>query len=765
LIPAFFSNLLVINFKAVNLYRIGIQFFLMNKIILFSTFLLSLFFARGQSFRLQSEDDRVIVFNHQLELKSLKYKMLDSKQFVDFSRMYEITTLDKDAPQLPRMSVSVTIPATGKSTLAVSYDSYTDISNIEVLPSKGNLKRNINPNSIPFNFGDVYQKDAFYPSQIAQLSTPFISRDLRGVTVSVFPYQYNPISKTLRVYENLVIKIANDVTWSGENELVNPPLLNQTEKINRSLFLNGSDVSKHTPKEEIGDLLIICPAEMDSIVHVFANWKIQKGIQTKIVFTSETGVGVSSIKNYISNYYNLNGDFLHLLLIGDHESIPAHTYGESHGEQLWSDSYYGQLAGSDFYPEIFVGRFSGNLQEVNTMIQRTIEYEKIPAAGNWMQKTIGIASAEGSGFGLNGLADWEHLREIGNTLTSATYIDAYEFYDGSHGGNDSNGNPTASMVSTALNDGAGLLNYTGHGDLNLLVTSSFTSSSVTNLNNQGKYPWVISVACNNGSFSDGTCISEKWLRASKNNSPIGAIAACGSSILMAWTQPMKTQKEIANFIAKSDLSNSKISLGGIFYNAQMKMLEQYPDSDGEEVMQTWVFFGDPTVEIRNEETRSMVVSHVAQIDQNETAISVYCNVENALISISQESVLLGKGNVVGGFVKINIPVLNVNSPLTVTATKQNHAAYQGNIKVGSILLENNFIFYPNPASGKIQVIFKSKSDGQISLMDAAGKILKTIAVLAGNVEETISVVDFSKGLYQIKVSNSEGSIIEKLIIE
>ncbi|MDD2983044.1 MAG: C25 family cysteine peptidase [Crocinitomicaceae bacterium] len=743
----------------------------MNKFLLFLSFSLICIFANGQSFQLLSNDDSEIVFEHHLDVKAFKHQLFHTKKHIDFSQMYEITTSEISAPQLPRMSVSIALPARGKPQIQILYDSFVEIQNVEVLPSKGNLKRNVDPQTILCVYGDVYGVNEFYPSQIAQLATPFISRDMRGVTVSVFPYQYNPVTKTLRVYENLRIKLINDVSLTGENEMRTLPSFVLTKKMNRNLFLNGSDVLKYTPKEETGELLIICPPEMDSIVKIFANWKIQKGIKTKIVLTSETGNGATNIKDYVSNYYAENGDLVHLLLVGDHDVIPAYTYGESIGEQLWSDSYYGQLTGSDFYPELLVGRFSGNLQEVNTMIQRTIEYEKNPVEGNWMQKTMGIASGEGAGFGLNGLADWEHSREMGNTLIFAGYVDAYEFYEGSRGGNDANGNPTASMVSAALNDGVGLLNYTGHGDLNLFVTSSFTSTSVSDLNNHGKYPWVISVACNNGTFPYGTCISEKWLRASKNGTPTGAIAASASSILMAWTQPMKTQKEITNFIANSDLSNPKISLGGIFYNAQMKMLEQYPGSDGNEVMQTWIFFGDPTVEIRNEETRSMLVSHVSQINQGETSISVYCDVENTLISISQENIFLGKGNVVGGSATINFPTLSTNLPLIVTATKQNFKAYQGAIQVGNGPLgtapnsKSDFHIFPNPANKNVNVIFKSISNCQIDIVDATGKIVKTQQFEAGTVNESISLEGISEGMYQLVISNPEMRFVEKLVVE
>ena len=743
----------------------------MLKLKLFSLLLFLAANVASQDFQLKYNTTDELSLTHRLVENSFIFKSINSVMHVDFSKSHEINLLVKSEPQLPQMSRSIIISNTGSPQLEVSFDSYSDIPNITVCPSKGNLKRNIDPASIPYEFGEVYQTDAFYPGKLAELSSPFIARDIRAVTVTVFPYQYNPVTNTLRVYENLSVKILNNPLEKGLNEIKSATSVIETKKIFSSLFLNGKGIEKYIPKEEIGELLIICPAAMDSIVQAFANWKIQKGIKTKVIHIEQTGFGVTNIKNYIADSYNLNPDLLYLLLIGDHEDIPAFTYGELNGEQLWSDSYYGQLTGSDFYPELFVGRFSGNEYEISNMIQRTIEYEKNPLAGDWLQNALGLASDLGTGIGFNGQADWEHMRDLRNDLLSSSYQEVHEFYDGSQNGQDAPGNPSASMVISAINNGVGLINYAGRGDLNVFNTSGFTSTDVQDLNNSGKYPLVISVACNHGTFSNGTCISEKWLRASKNGSLTGAIAACGSSILMSWAPPMKTQKEINGFISNMDLANIKRSFGGIFYNSQMKMLEQYPGSDGEEVMQTWILFGDPTVEFRNNQTLELQVLHESQIPLSQTALTVNCNVENALISISQDNVFLGKGLISGGATTISLTALQNNMPLTVTATKQNYNAYQGIIQVGdgplktNQLAESQISIFPNPASTQINLRFTAKSETKIQLINSAGQIIKSISIPTGDYDDFISIADIAKGIYQLVISNSENNRVEKLVIQ
>ena len=79
--------------------------------------------------------------------------------------------------------------------------------NIEISPSKGNLKRNINPSDVPFTFGEIYNKNKFFPGNLVFLGDVFNLRNTRGVTISFSPYQYNPVTKVIRVYKNIKAKI------------------------------------------------------------------------------------------------------------------------------------------------------------------------------------------------------------------------------------------------------------------------------------------------------------------------------------------------------------------------------------------------------------------------------------------------------------------------------------------------------------------------------------------------------------------------------
>lgn len=731
-------------------------------LLLFACFSLSA--LRAQDFRLVDAREDQLLIEHQLRETAFQYRTFQQQDWIDFSQSHAVTLLSEAAPCLPRFSESLVIPDRGQTQLIVEYDAYYDIADARVLPSKGNLKRNTDPETIPYAFGAAYGTDAFFPGKLAETSSPFLARDTRGITVTFYPYQYNPVTQVLRVYTNLRVRLATNQKEKGMNEnrfahpASNNPLI-------QNLFLNGNKQAKYTPLGEAGAMLVICPDAYQEAIQPFVQWKTQKGIAVSVVSTAETGTTDAGIKAWMQNYYSTHHDLLYVLLVGDHADIPAHSYGiTSDNEELWSDSYYAQLAGSDYYPEVFVGRFSGNAAQIATMVTRTLEYEKNPAPGNWMTKAIGLGSGEGAGFGDDGEPDWQHLRNIRSKLMNFSYSDVYEFYDGSRGGSDVNGNPNAAVIVPAINDGVGLFNYCGHGDINLCVTGNFTSSNIANATNNGKYPFVVSVACNNGTFTLGSCISEVWLREMNADTPAGAIAACGSSILMSWAPPMQTQDEMAELISEAYPSNRKSTLGGLFYNSQMSMLEKYPEEEGIEVIQTWVFFGDPSVEFRNRETADLTVTHENLVPPATTSLQAHCNVEGAVLALTQNDVLLGKSTVENGLVSFTFPALISEAPLLVTGTKQNYRSYQGNITVGT--LNTALSVYPNPASAVLNIDFLPEGEqSQISLVDFSGKTVRKILVSGTAMSHTeLQTQGIATGIYQLIIQTGSAEYIRKVVI-
>ena len=738
----------------------------------------AVFAQKSNRFELVSQTDNEITMQYHKAAFAQKQLEINGQNYLALKDLNGTPILEKGAPDLPRLAQSVIVPNHGKLSLQYTYDHYTDYPNVLIAPSKGNLKRNVKPSEVPYTFGEAYQKDAFYPGELAVLQSPYIYRDFRGATVTVNPYQYNPVTKTLRVYHNLTATITVDKTKAGFNELdTNNSVLPVMKTLYRDHFLNAEkhlSVAKYTPIGEEGKMLIITQDSYAAAVQPLAQWKTERGIPTTVVNVSTIGNNQASLKTYIHNAYNTDNSLLYVLLVGDHSGVNCFNKGNaSTGETNWSDTEYAMVTGSDYRPELFIGRLSADsAAEVTTQVDRILEYEKNPLASEYYKNALGLASDEGAGQGDDGEADWQHSRNLGTKLKAFGFNNYFEFYDGSQGGDDASGNPTASIIKPKVNEGVSLFFYTGHGDENSCITGNFNHNAINTSTNNGKYPFVVSVACNNGTFTSNTCVSETWMRAKNGTGPIGAIATTGSTILMAWTPPMQVQDEIVEIVTEAYANNKKYTLGGIFYNSEMSMLDSYNTNDGKEVIDTWLFFGDPSTVIRTANPADLTVTHTAEELVGISSYTVNCNTNGALVCVTQNGVILGKALVSGGTANITFTggAITSTDDLKVTATKYNYRPYQGpvdikeNLSVEDITSSNGFSIVPNPANNQTTLTLNYKSEVSIDIIDVAGRRVYTSGKVNGQINQTLDVSNYAAGTYLVQITHDGNQTVKKLIV-
>jgi gingipain R len=313
--------------------------------------------------------------------------------------------LQKGAPNLPKLIFSLLIPNQKNSQIEILESHYTEYQDIAIAPSKGKILRTINPADIPYTYSDIYQTNAFFPSQLAFLNTPYILRDFRGQTVQIDPVQYNPVTKVLRVYTDLKIKI----TYTGIstiNTLANPEMparINELyDGIYENQFINYKTVKKtrYSPVLENGQLLILCPAQYLSEITPFVKWKSMKGFNTLLVNTDTITGGVNEVTiAALVKYYYQNNQIGNMIIVGDNTNIPSMNESFTNPNLAGpSDIAYAYINNNDHYPEFIVGRLSGeNTEEIRNIVNRSITYEKTPNTnGNWMSQQLGIASEQGT---------------------------------------------------------------------------------------------------------------------------------------------------------------------------------------------------------------------------------------------------------------------------------------------------------------------------------------------------------------------------------
>ena len=598
-----------------------------------------------------------------------------------------VPNLEEGTPDLPKMAQSIIIPDLAHMELSIVESEFVEFFMENLISSKGNLTRNIDPASVPYTFGQAYETDEFYPQDIVFMRNPYIMRTVRGQAIVFQPIQYNPIQRTLRVYTHIKVNIQQN-GLSQINPLTRRPAKGgsrEFENIYAEHFLNYSTNSRYELLGEEGPMLIVSYGEFMQSMEPFVEWKNYKGIPTEMVDVADIG-DTDEIEAFVETKYYDDG-IAFVLLVGDIAQIPSPRYSDGAGSNSPADPSYGFVAGSDYYPEIIIGRFSAeNTSHVETMINRTIEYEMDPdPTADWYKKGSGFASDEGPGD--DGEIDYEHLDNIRDDLLGFTYVEVDQIYDPSG---------TVEEGEVALNEGRSIVNYTGHGSNGSWGNGCpMNQTDVNGLVNMGMYPFIWSVACVNGEFHIGTCFAETWLRATGTDGvPTGAIAVLMSTINQSWSPPMDGQDEMNDILVESYENNIKRTYGGLSMNGVMHMADSYGTAGEEEILY-WTIFGDPSVVVRTDTPTDLTVSHNDVMIIGAEEFSIETGMAAALVAISRDGELLASTytDATGGTTLEFEPPLEIPGPVDLVVTAFNKMPYETTVNViapdGAYMLMGN----------------------------------------------------------------------------
>ena len=564
--------------------------------------------------------------------------------------------LEEGSPDLPLFAIPVLIDDMAAMEVLVKETKFQDYEGIEIAPSKGNLSREIDPDEVPFRYGEAYNQNSFFPDSQAQLDQPYVLRDFRGQNILVYPFAYNPITKTLRVYTQLTLTMRK-TDEKGDNPKLSRKsnqmrLSPEAEALYQHRFVNYRNrVTKYTFIPDEGEMLVICPDQFMDAMQPFVAWKNESGRPTTMVSLSDIGGNnTDQIKSFIlSHYNNPNENLCYVLLVGDYNDITPQSMNGGR-----SDIWFGQLEGNDYYPEVFVGRFSvGSVADVENQVAKVIYYERdITANADWLSKGIGIGSTEGAGSGHNGgESDYQHIDYIRDTLMHYTYSEVSQHYQGVGAGTN------ASMLSQNFNEGAGICNYCNHGTQTGWYVGSFTNSQVNALVNDYKWPFIWSTACYNGQF-DMNCFAEAWMRATNNSTgaPTGAIGGMFSWTNQPWQPPMTGQDEMVDILCEwRSADQFHHTFAGASLNGNMKILDLHPSDQGK-THNTWILFGDPSLTLRTDTPTELYVSCQPEvIFLGQTELTITANADYALATLSYNGEVLANAPIVNGEGTLTFP--------------------------------------------------------------------------------------------------------------
>ncbi len=439
------------------------------------------------------------------------------------------------SPLLPVISRLIEIPSGAEVEYRiVSYrEELLDLSSYGIdaplFPRQPSLPKSIDIRDDEFVYRhDLYSRDEFLGEELVSIEEIGIMRGRRIGRIQISPVQYNPVRNRVRVISEIEIEVlfkaGGAETESSGPAFASPfyeqafarKLLNYREDRTKTYFSGG-------PLKYI----ILSHPGFKEDLREFVNWKTMKGFNVIELYRGTDGVGETpgEMRDTLASiYHSSTADDpapVFLLIVGDHSQIPAF---QSTGHI--TDLYYAEYDGDDDYlPDLFYGRFSANnSDELLPQIQKTLIYEKylFPDAG-FLNESVLIA-----GF------DARHAEVHGNGQINygTTYYFNQDFGINAHAFPVPHEAGVEDDIISRISDGAGFVNYTGHGISSRWDNPRFTIDDIPSLDNYGKYPLMIGNGCETVRFEIYETLGEALLRADGK----GAVGYIGASNDSYWDE-------------------------------------------------------------------------------------------------------------------------------------------------------------------------------------------------------------------------------------
>lgn len=376
----------------------------------------------------------------------------------------------------------------------------------------------------------TYASNSFYGTTLAQCEKVGMLRNINMGSISISPFEYNPVTGQLRVCTHL------DVEISFTN--ANIPQTMEMKTLHGNGLFDGQNCGVINPMNTSGfrDEIDNAPIKYLIIAHSmfrdnqeltdFINWKKRIGYLVEIAYTDDSNVGTTttSIKNFIKAKYDNataeNPAPTFLLIVGDKEQIPAFSGNSDH----ITDLYYATWTSGDNIPDCYYGRFSAqNVSQLSPQIEKTLMYEQYtmpdPA---YLDDAVLVAGTD---------ASWSSTHANGQiNYTANNYVNTANGYTNvyTHLYNCSS---QAAAIRSEIGSGVGLANYTAHCSFQGWADPAFQNSHVSSMNNTNKYGIIIGNCCESGRFEQ-TCFGETLLRTAKK----GAVIYIGASNSTYWNE-------------------------------------------------------------------------------------------------------------------------------------------------------------------------------------------------------------------------------------
>ncbi len=721
---------------------------------------------------------KTFTFNHS-EIISTK---IDDYDLISFPE--NLYTAEVGCPALPQISYTILLPPTAEiiSVEIIGLKSKDIPGSFNILPAQkpqplsfiAETRNFTSPNPIVYGSADPY------PGKLMDFTPTGCMSGYRLANISLYPLQYIPREKRLKLYTEITLKINYE---EGRHEMLSLSK-SQVEffgKDVKNLVINPEDISRWSPGiktiQDSTDYLIITGAPYVSILQPVAYWRTKKGYYTKILATDSIYPrypgrdNAEKVRNCIKDYWQNKGTKW-VLLAGDISVVPHRTLYVNNGgttDYIPSDLYYADLQWSydgnrnnifgefpfngdtvDLYYDIYLGRASiDTISQANTFVLKDTIYEKRPEL-NYMIRLF----LPGSSI-------------VQDSIARLPPVPPWIILSG------------ASNVPETLRTGVGFTHFFGPSDDDGF--SYCRSSDVYGLTNANKYIVANSVAGRCGAFDRGSlnrdCFAENFLNAPEG----GAVGAIFNSRISWGGSPFgPSEMLILRFYTnyfKTDTLNFEIGK----VHAMSK--DAYRNSALNQAVWRWCYyelnlFGDPELPMWGLKPCTLVVSHSPTISRGPQNYPV--TVRSGSNPLGNALVCLWKGDEVyargltdaSGNVTLSINPLT-DGPMLVTATAKNHLPYESSCIVG---IEDERIVSPvnreikiitSPAKKRLAIRYSLADYEKIEIkaFDVSGRFVAKITdrEYSGTGEIIWRPANLPNGVYFIQIQAEKEKRTENII--
>lgn len=759
--------------------------------------------AQNPGLRLLSSDYNqltVSVVVPELSVESCSYQ---GEKFSMLTLDGYIASAKEGEPSLPIYSQMIELPiceGTSVSVVSAEFDTIRPQGLLRVMPAQPSRSKSDRREHPIVMDEATYSSDAFFGFDLAEVFYSGIARDVVLGRLAISPVRYNPVTGEIIVCRKAEIK----VQFLNSDEGATNDL---KRRYHSGAFRSGVETLNHfSTKEARTDapirMIVVSDVMFQDSLKPFVEWKRRLGYMVDVVYTTDPEMGntTTQIQNYLKSQYEnataAKPAQTYVLLVGDVAQIPAcddrypaQSYWEV--EHHPTDLYYAAYT-NDMIPDCYYGRFSAqNVAQLVPQIQKTLMYEQYtfpdPSFLDTAVLVAGIDGGQSSDYGYN-YAD-----------PTMDYI-ARNYVNGDHGfsyvsyfkNNPDNANTpeaanvevfenyNAFQVREAYSAGAGLINYSAHGNWNEWSIPSFTTTHIASMTNNYQFGIMIGNCCLSNKFDKQACFGESLLRKDEYAGAAGYIGASNYTYWsedVYWSVGVRTQirsslafqydaQHLGMYDQLFHLNNEPQSKWITSFGAMMMTGNMAVESSNSGLKnyywEVYHIMGDPSLQpwiARPQEMAEPVLLGSFNLGNAQFEVQT---VANAYVAVTKGGRMVCAAFAdADGRASMSIPSAEAGTyELAVSA--MGYRPHFSNITVRSLSIRTadaQVRIAPNPASEMVTISLAGMNG--IDILDASGRVVKSVKVSSD--EESVKVSDLPKGIYFVKVKSDNNVFVNKFV--